>query len=226
LLRNAPPPEAELAEGGEKKKKSKRLPEHDFLENGLLRVNPRGQHPIYDLLAHGKQEWRRKVGKASKTLKQAVDEYRRRYGRAPPKGFDRWYVSRLQSSLMDRWEYAVKHNVQLPDEYDQIVSFGLIPRLMTSSTIWNLFTHSHPQLSGSSFRKLGIKTECTPFLVARASAHRQSTKRVLMRKVGAWQKREQRSSWVYYGMYRRIWRRLMQCFTATTYRGSLWDMNM
>lgn len=119
LLRNTPPPGAELAEG-EKKKKSKRLPEHDFLENGLLRVNPQGQHPIYDLLAHGKQEWRRKVGKASKTLKQAVDEYRRRYGRAPPKGFDRWYVV-ARRIADDRWEYAVKHNIQLPDEYDQIV---------------------------------------------------------------------------------------------------------
>lgn len=69
---------------------SKRMPEHEFQENGLLKVNPAGQHPIFDLVEYAEHAWRNKTEKASKTLKQAVNEYRRRYGRAPPRGFDRW----------------------------------------------------------------------------------------------------------------------------------------
>ena len=65
-------------------------PQHTFLDNGLLKVNPDGQHPIHDLLDRAQETWESKVNRASKTLRQAVNEYRRRYGRAPPKGFDRW----------------------------------------------------------------------------------------------------------------------------------------
>lgn len=63
---------------------------HEYLPNGLLKVNPEGRHPIYDLLVRGREAWEDKLVKQSKTLREAVDEYRRRYGRAPPKGFDRW----------------------------------------------------------------------------------------------------------------------------------------
>lgn len=73
-----------------KKGKKDALPAHKYLDNGLLVVNPKGQHPIYDLLEKGKEVWDGKLERASKTLGQAVDEYRRRYDRAPPKGFDRW----------------------------------------------------------------------------------------------------------------------------------------
>ncbi len=51
----------------------------------------------------------RTVGLQSKTLDEAVINYRRRYNRAPPKGFDKW------------WEYAMKNDVKMVDEYDQIV---------------------------------------------------------------------------------------------------------
>lgn len=34
--------------------------------------------------------WNDKLSRASKTLEEAVTEYRRRYGRAPPLGFDKW----------------------------------------------------------------------------------------------------------------------------------------
>jgi hypothetical protein len=66
------------------------LPKHQYLANGLVKVNSRGQHPIYDLIEMGKEKWQGKLKKASKTLSEAVDEYRRRYARAPPRGFDRW----------------------------------------------------------------------------------------------------------------------------------------
>ncbi|KAL7410218.1 hypothetical protein BDY24DRAFT_184654 [Mrakia frigida] len=44
----------------------------------------------------------------SETLGQAVEEYRRRYGRKPPKGFELW------------WNFVTEHNVLFPDEYDEI----------------------------------------------------------------------------------------------------------
>ncbi|EIN06948.1 hypothetical protein PUNSTDRAFT_104368 [Punctularia strigosozonata HHB-11173 SS5] len=44
----------------------------------------------------------------SRSLQEAVLEYKRRYGRLPPKGFDHW------------WDYVQANKVMLPDEYDQI----------------------------------------------------------------------------------------------------------
>ncbi|KAK0482416.1 glycosyltransferase family 90 protein [Armillaria novae-zelandiae] len=90
------------------KKVSDNLPMHEFLANGLLEVNPEGPHPIYQLIEFSEKKWKAKLQRASKTLDEAVDEYERRYRRAPPRGFDKW------------WEYVEKNNVQLPDEYDQI----------------------------------------------------------------------------------------------------------
>lgn len=74
----------------DKKQKKGKLPDHTFLENGLMVVNEKGQHPIFDLIDKAQKQWDDKLAKSSKTLGQAVNEYRRRYGRAPPKGFDRW----------------------------------------------------------------------------------------------------------------------------------------
>ncbi|WVQ82763.1 hypothetical protein IAT38_004895 [Cryptococcus sp. DSM 104549] len=81
---------------------------HTYLPNGLLLPNPAAPHPIHDLIARGHAAWEAKLARASKTLAQAVDEYRRRYERNPPRGFERW------------WKYVEEHGVQLPDEYDQI----------------------------------------------------------------------------------------------------------
>jgi hypothetical protein len=51
-------------------------------------------HPVYELIQRGKQAWKLKVEKQSKTLKDAVSEYRQRYKMEPPKGFDIWCVPR------------------------------------------------------------------------------------------------------------------------------------
>lgn len=76
----------------------------------MLVVNPDAPHPIFDIINRAEARWHAKLGSASRTLEEAVSEYIRRYRRAPPKGFDAW------------WRYAELHNVQLPDEYDQIWS--------------------------------------------------------------------------------------------------------
>ncbi|PPQ65416.1 hypothetical protein CVT24_011497 [Panaeolus cyanescens] len=84
------------------------LGKHVYGPNGLLEVNPAGPHPIYELVKRSEEEWNIKHRKASKTLREAVLEYKRRYKRLPPTGFDIW------------WDYVQKHQVPLPDEYDQI----------------------------------------------------------------------------------------------------------
>jgi hypothetical protein len=58
--------------------------------DGLVEVNNDGAHPIYELISRAEQEWDNKLKRASKTLAQAANEYRRRYKRHPPKGFDLW----------------------------------------------------------------------------------------------------------------------------------------
>ncbi|KAF8628840.1 hypothetical protein AX17_005900 [Amanita inopinata Kibby_2008] len=84
------------------------LGRHLYHANGLLEVNTEGPHPIYELIERAERDWNEKFERASKTLEEAVNEYQRRYHRRPPKGFDTW------------WNYVIDHNVQLPDEYDQI----------------------------------------------------------------------------------------------------------
>jgi hypothetical protein len=62
------------------------LQPHEYRPDGLLEVNPNGPHPIFELMKRGEADWRAKLGRASKTLDEAVAEYERRYGRMPPRG--------------------------------------------------------------------------------------------------------------------------------------------
>lgn len=48
-------------------------------------------HPIYELIDRGQRRWDGLLRRQSKTLKEAVAAYRSKYGRAPPKGFDKWF---------------------------------------------------------------------------------------------------------------------------------------
>lgn len=73
--------------------KSSPLPKHTYRKDGLLEVNPRGPHPIFELISRAEANWEAKMNKASKTLEQACREYERRYRRLPPLGFDKWSVS-------------------------------------------------------------------------------------------------------------------------------------
>ncbi|KAG2151174.1 glycosyl transferase family 90-domain-containing protein [Suillus bovinus] len=84
------------------------LGHHHYGDDGLLVVNPNGPHPIFELIDRAEKAWEKKLGRASKTLAEAVAEYKRRYHRPPPIHFEKW------------WDYVVAHNVQLPDEYDEI----------------------------------------------------------------------------------------------------------
>lgn len=48
------------------------------------------RHPIPALMERAKLRWRELNERQSKTFKQAVAEYERRFKRKPPKGFDQW----------------------------------------------------------------------------------------------------------------------------------------
>ncbi|KAJ8064399.1 hypothetical protein OCU04_006741 [Sclerotinia nivalis] len=65
-------------------------------------------HPIYQLIKDNEQAFEDVKAKQSKTLEEAVAEYRKRYGIPPPPNFDKWY------------SFAKSKGVQLIDEYDNI----------------------------------------------------------------------------------------------------------
>ena len=65
-------------------------------------------HPLYQLVNHAESEFDTLKKSQSKTLVEAVAEYRRRYKIPPPPNFDKWF------------QYAKLRNVQLVDEFDSI----------------------------------------------------------------------------------------------------------
>lgn len=67
------------------------------------------EHPISKLMTKAEQNFRDLLSRQSRTLYAAVKEYKRRYHRDPPKGFDDW------------WRFARDNNVKLVDEYDGLV---------------------------------------------------------------------------------------------------------
>lgn len=63
---------------------------HTFHPNGLLLVNPKGRHPINVLIENAEKKWSTLLKKQSTTLDEATQEYKRRYKRNPPKGWEAW----------------------------------------------------------------------------------------------------------------------------------------
>lgn len=69
---------------------------------------PDGSHPMSYLISQAEKEHEATLARQSKTLKDAVQEYRRRYGIPPPPNFDKWF------------EFAKGKNTQLIDEFDMV----------------------------------------------------------------------------------------------------------
>ncbi len=65
-------------------------------------------HPIYQLMTDAERQFKALQAQQSKSLTEAVAEYRRRYRIPPPPNFDLWY------------EFAKSRGIQLIDEYDNI----------------------------------------------------------------------------------------------------------
>lgn len=66
-------------------------------------------HPILPLLRGASLKANNLVSRQSNTLTQAVANYRKRYKKDPPKGFDKW------------WSFAKARNHTLVDEYDSLM---------------------------------------------------------------------------------------------------------
>lgn len=66
------------------------------------------EHPIPKLMVEAENRYRKLLSSQSKTLPQAVSEYKRRFKRDPPQGFDEW------------WKFVQDNDVLMADEYDAI----------------------------------------------------------------------------------------------------------
>ncbi|GAA5885867.1 hypothetical protein JCM6882_004185, partial [Rhodosporidiobolus microsporus] len=86
-------------------------------------------HPIPAMMKKAKRVWEALKGRQSKTFAEAVREYKRRHGRAPPKGFDRWYA------------FAKAHKVLLIDEFDLIEKDLLMYRAFKPATFRRRVEH-------------------------------------------------------------------------------------
>lgn len=82
--------------GDKKEPQPAPLGTHHYGDGGLLVVNPDGPHPIFELTQRAEEAWAKKLDRASKTLGEAVAEYKRRYNRPPPLHFDKWYVFTIE----------------------------------------------------------------------------------------------------------------------------------
>jgi hypothetical protein len=49
-------------------------------------------HPVELLIRKGQEDFKRLIDQQSQTLESAETEYRRRYSRSPPPGFDKWFA--------------------------------------------------------------------------------------------------------------------------------------
>lgn len=78
--------------------------------NGLFGLTGSKQHPIELLAEKAKVKHADMLKRQSKTLEEAIIEYRRRYSREPRPGFDNWYKA------------AVEANVSIIDEYDTVIA--------------------------------------------------------------------------------------------------------
>ncbi|KAJ4245311.1 hypothetical protein NW762_014182 [Fusarium torreyae] len=76
----------------------------------LVKDQPvRGAHPIDTLIHDGGRKYKELLSKESHTLEEAAQAYRKRRGRHPPPGFDKW------------WEFAKQHNaIVVEDFWDQV----------------------------------------------------------------------------------------------------------
>jgi hypothetical protein len=80
-------------------------------------------HPVRKLITEASEDFDALLKRQSKTLNEATNEYRQRYGLPPPPNFDKWY------------EFAKAKDIVLIDEYDGIMDtirpfWGLAPHVI------------------------------------------------------------------------------------------------
>ncbi|KAI5302600.1 capsule-associated protein CAP1, partial [Ascosphaera pollenicola] len=83
-------------------------PASDFPPEGPLGGTSDPDHPIEQLIKQASSRFDQRKQKQSKTLREAVEEYQRRYSMPPPPHFDVWF------------RLAQEKNVRIIDDYDTI----------------------------------------------------------------------------------------------------------
>jgi Glycosyl transferase family 90 len=103
-------------------------------------------HPIPALMREADQKWRDYESARSTTFRQAVEQYRVRYGRHPPPGFNDWY------------KYARERNVFNIDDFDQVMDdlrpfWALEPKIIRQSALQMTDDQDNSHTSGIHIRK-------------------------------------------------------------------------
>jgi hypothetical protein len=80
-------------------------------------------HPAEQLIRAAEKDFKSLLGRQSKSLAEAVEEYKRRNGIPPPPHFDKWY------------EFAKRNGIKLIDEFDSITDTLLPFWALKPSTI-------------------------------------------------------------------------------------------
>lgn len=101
-------------------------------------------HPAAQLISAAEADFQRTLDRQSKSLAEAVSEYRRRYGIPPPPRFDKWY------------EFARRNGVVMVDEYDMInemlLPFWALKPATIRSRIANALGHEDSSLLAVAIR--------------------------------------------------------------------------
>lgn len=101
------------------------VPQQDYLP--VKESDDATVHPIQHLVAAANAQFSSIQHRQSKTLRDAVHEYQRRYGMPPPPHFDRWY------------EFATQRGSQVIDDFDEVIDslslfWGMEPHLIRRRT--------------------------------------------------------------------------------------------
>ena len=86
------------------------VPDGDVSYSGLLGLTSGQKHPIEILFQDARQKQAHLVERQSKSLAEAVVNYKDRYNREPPPGFDEWYHA------------AISLNATIIDDYDSVMA--------------------------------------------------------------------------------------------------------
>ncbi|NJR31300.1 hypothetical protein HC762_00705 [bacterium] len=102
-------------------------------------------HPIAGLRREADQKWRDYESARSTTFRQAVEQYRVRYGRHPPPRFNDWY------------KYARERNVFNIDDFDQVMDdlrpfWALEPKIIRQQTVQMTENSDKSHVSGIHIR--------------------------------------------------------------------------
>jgi hypothetical protein len=101
----------------------------------MATLSSNGEHPIYELMERAEERWEGLLAGQSKSLEDAVREYRKRYHIPPPLGFDTWFT------------FCQENGVQIVDNYDQLMK-DLLPHHALEPEV---FVKRSNDLEGGSF---------------------------------------------------------------------------